>query len=99
MRTASMRGSSVSMRALCTNAARRRGDDLTAFRTMEAWKTRSDGDRAPRPPPGWDTNLVDRIITSTAAEIMQRPCIVKPKPDDMVYYVEDTSRTSHDRGG
>ena len=43
------------------------------------------------PPPGWDPTLVDRVVSTTAADVMRRPCVVKPKPDQMVHYVDDNA--------
>jgi len=42
------------------------------------------------PPPGWDPTLVDRVVSTTAADVMKRPCVVAPKPDEMVHYACDT---------
>ena len=70
-------------------AARRKGIDAaaaTASRSMyEAHK------RDVMPPPGWDPTLVDRVVSTTAADVMRRPCVVKPKPDQMVHYVDDNA--------
>ena len=73
------------LRALSSPAARRRGDD--AMVQPHAWRA---GKRDVLPPPGWDHLLVDRIVTATASDVMRRPCVVKPKPDEMVHYVNDT---------
>ena len=43
------------------------------------------------PPTNWDPMLVDRVVTTTAADVMKRPCVVKPKPgEESVIYVNDT---------
>ena len=36
-----------------------------------------------------DHTLVDRIVSTTAADVMRSPCVVNPKPDAMVHYVQD----------
>ena len=75
------------LRAVSTSvpAARRRGDD--AMVQPHAWREKK---RDVMPPPGWDHLLVDRIVTATASDVMRRPCVTKPKPDEMVHYVHDT---------
>jgi len=42
------------------------------------------------PPPGWEPALVDRVVSTTAADVMRRPCVTKPKPDaETVHYIND----------
>ena len=78
----------ASCRLLSTAAARKRGD-LDFNGLASARDVYLKGKRDVMPPPGWDANLVDRVVTSTAADVMNRPCVVSPKPDEMVHYVTD----------
>jgi hypothetical protein len=76
-------------RLLSTSAARRRGD-LDGQGMASAKDVWQKGKRDVLPPTGWDPSLVDRVVSTTAADVMNRPCVVSPKPDEMVHYVNDS---------
>ena len=65
-------------------AARRRGDDVVH---PTSWR---ESKSSVMPPPGWEPTLVDRVVSTTAADVMRRPCVIRPKPDEMVHYVKDS---------
>lgn len=72
-----------------TGAARRTGAAQPMPGMMLSWKARSRA--SVKPPLGWDPTLVDSITTATAADLMKRPCVVSPKPNDTVFYVNDNA--------
>ena len=85
----SIRTLSPACRLFSTAAARKRGD-IDGHGLTSARNTWQKGKRNVLPPTKWDPSLVDRVVSTTAADVMSRPCVVSPKPDEMVHYVQDT---------